>query len=74
MIHLVLAVIVTLIGVVLYRVWPKSRLGPFPASASGRAGYIMRVIHRVLATMFFAGLLAGVAMLIQRGARDLIGM
>jgi hypothetical protein len=73
MIYLGLAVLLILIAVALYRVWPKKALGPFPSDSSERVGYILRVFHRVLSIAGFAILLAGITMLIARGARDLLG-
>ena len=73
MVCLGLAVLLILIAVALYRVWPKNALGPFPSDSSERLRYVLRVLHRVLSIAGFAILLAGIAMLVVRGARDLLG-
>jgi hypothetical protein len=73
LIHLALAVLLTLIAVALYRAWPKKALGPFPSDTSDRIGYVLRVLHRVFSVLGFAILMAGIVMLVARGARDLLG-
>lgn len=73
MVNLALALLLTLITIALYRVWPKESLRPPQSQASARVRYTLRVLHRVLSLAGFAILLVGIAMLAIRGALQLVG-
>ena len=72
MIELFIAVILTAIVVVLYKVWDKRELDPVPTKPTERIAFTFRVLHRGLSIVMLVTMVIGILILVFKGVQSLI--